>query len=586
MNIVGIDIETSLKYPQDLPHRKAKIFCVAVRTKKGRELYEGERIKQLKPMLEDGTIMKVIHNFGFDGFWLLMIMGIRVRNVWDSKIMEHVLLGENLPQRKNLPEDIMQELSSSLKYTLIRYGLVDYNIKEEMSGEHFLTRPINLPLNNSEKKYALTDVEYLPALQAMQQSRLLKLDLMRVATLENKLVEVTVAMRANGLLLDVERWKKVAAANDKLFNDKLKRLPPRVENWNSPAQVKKYFQSRGVPLTTFDDLDKLDKQYNDPILHQFVNARSFYKNSTTYGLNWLSLDVKETGRINSYDKDFRIRSDFDPMKDSGRYGSSKPNVQNIPVLGDFRSCIVPAKGYVFVSADYDGQEIGIAAAASKEEVWIKAILRGDDIHSMTATILFGERWKNGAEKGCVFPKKCECKAHKEIRQPAKIFNFSVIYGATASTVLEKLQEEGITMTLREARKLLIRFKKAVPRLTRWAFRNSEDTFKTRISYSADIYRRRRVLRNPSDWELITIGKNNPVQSSGANMIKLAMISLDKKWAQVLTEHDRIVLEVKKSYAKKACKDLKIIMEKAADYCTGIPGLIKADPKVLTSLAKK
>jgi len=82
-----------------------------------------------------------------------------------------------------------------------------------------------------------------------------------------------------------------------------------------------------------------------------------------------------------------------------------------------------------------------------------------------------------------------------------------------------------------------------------------------------------------------IGKNNPVQSSGANMIKHAMILLDQTTPLVLTVHDELILEVKKSEAKKAALKLKTVMEEAADYCTGIKGLIKVNPYIANSLQK-
>ena len=86
--------------------------------------------------------------------------------------------------------------------------------------------------------------------------------------------------------------------------------------------------------------------------------------------------------------------------------------------------------------------------------------------------------------------------------------------------------------------------------------------------------------------LRNIGKNNPVQSAGANMTKLAMISLDDKAPLVLQIHDELVLEVDKKDAKKAAHQLKVIMEKAADYCTGIPGLIEVEPRIANNLQKE
>jgi DNA polymerase I-like protein with 3'-5' exonuclease and polymerase domains len=116
--------------------------------------------------------------------------------------------------------------------------------------------------------------------------------------------------------------------------------------------------------------------------------------------------------------------------------------------------------------------------------------------------------------------------------------------------------------------------------------NAKEAITTRFSYSADPFRRRRVLRDPEDWMLRNIGKNNPVQACGANMLKLAMVSLSKDAPLVLTVHDEIILEVEKKRAKKAAHELKIIMEKAADYCTGVPGLIEVQPRIANNLMKE
>jgi DNA polymerase I-like protein with 3'-5' exonuclease and polymerase domains len=221
------------------------------------------------------------------------------------------------------------------------------------------------------------------------------------------------------------------------------------------------------------------------------------------------------------------------------------------------------------------------AAASKEEIWIKALLRKEDVHSLTASLLYSEVWSKVGDKGCVFPKKCECKEHKKLREHAKTINFAIAYGAGPMKIANNLK-----LTEREARRLLNKYKSVVRNLTRWLEKNAKSAITTRLSYSADPFKRRRTLRDPEDWMLANVGKNNPVQSCGANMIKLSMISLDEKYPIVLTIHDELVLEVPKAQAKAAAKHLKGIMEKAADYCTGIPGLIEVHPTINKSLSKE
>jgi DNA polymerase I-like protein with 3'-5' exonuclease and polymerase domains len=567
MNFIAIDIETTGLYP--VPN--SKIYCVAVNT--GKTIQVHTDIANLKPMLEDKSICKVIHNAAFDSFWLRMLYNIEVQNIWDTRIMEQVIIGENLP-RSSKDQTLREELSSSLLYTLKRYGLAE--LENKSLGAAFATRDKNKPLTKEEIEYAKNDVKYLLHLQAMQERRLIGLDLMRVATLENKVVEVLVNMRVRGIGFDTKKWLDIAKQNELTYNSLMKRLPASVDNWNSPAQVKKYFGSRGIPIESLTGIEEVAATYNDPILNQFIEARALYKDVTTYGATWLEDDMKGT----TVDGDGRIRTDFEQVLNTGRLSSSHPNLQNLRKDGLQRSAIVPRKGYVFVIGDFSQQELGSMAAASKEETWIKAMLRREDIHSLTASLLYTEIWRNGREKGCAFPKKCNCVAHKKVREHAKTINFAIAYGAGPQKLAASLK-----ISEKDARKLLDKYKRVVPRLTRWLDTNSKNTIKTRTSYSADVYRRRRTLRDPEEWMLRNIGKNNPVQSAGANMTKLAMISLSKAAPLVLQIHDELVLEVLKKDAKKAAHELKSIMEKAADYCTGIPGLIEVEPRIADSLQK-
>lgn len=563
MNYIAIDIETNGLYPI---YRQSKIFCCAVNT--GKTVVVHIDINKLKPILEDPSICKVIHNASLDCFWLKMVHGISITNIWDTRLMEQVIIGETLPHSNKI-EELRKELSTSLLYTLSRYGLAE--LQNKSMGAKFAGRSTLKPLTSEEIEYAKNDVRYLLMLQAMQERRIVKLGLTRVANLENRLVEVVTDMRVRGIGFDRKVWLTIAKENSLKYNDLLKRLPPQVENWNSPIQVKKYFRSVGVPMNSLTEVEELLPHY--PQLEKFAAMRSMFKAVTTYGESWLKDDIK----INTVDWDNRVRTDFEQIINTGRFSSAHPNLQQIPRKGGFLSAFVPAKDHVFIMPDYESQEIGIAAAASKEERWIKAILRGDDIHSLTASIIFADEWTKGKEKNCAFPKKCECPVHNEKRQIAKIVNFTILYGGGGEEVSLNAK-----LSLRDSERLIIKFKKSVPKLTRWLRNNMDETVKTGLSYSADPYRRRRKVR----FRQYTIGKNNPIQACGANMIKLAMISINReKFPLVLQIHDALIFEVHKSKVKAACKEIKGVMEKAADYCTGVPGLIKVDPIISSSLQK-
>jgi|SRR6478609_966112 len=581
---IAIDIETSGLYP--IPG--SKIFCCAVND--GHNIKVHTSFEELRKVLEDESIQKVIHNAAFDSFWLYMKHGIEVRNIWDTDLMERVLIGDNLLNADNATEKQKMELSASLYYTLKRYKLPAH---DKAMSYNFSQRPINAPLTKQEIDYVKSDVKHLLQVQALQEIRLQRLNLTRVGTLENKVVEVVVRMRSAGIGIDVKRWLQIEEENLRKSISIQKRLPARVHNWNSPPQAKAYFQSIGIPVLSLEDItDDFRRKYNNEILNKFVEMREYSTYASKYGRKFLYATKKKGKGEDRYlvDKDNRIRANFSQILNTGRFACSNPPLHGLPRENErrygytftgakHRGAFVPRKGCTFVGGDFSGQEIGIMAAASGEQLWIKALQRGEDPLSLMASIFFPD-WSKGTEKKCTFPKKCKCAQHKEQRQIAKEITYGIAYGAFPKGISVK-----INRTVKETKRLMLKFQRTAPRLYRWLQKNAKETIRTRVSYSADIYRRRRTVRDPQEWMVRNVGYNNPIQSSAANMIKLAMISLNKKWQQILPWHDDLILEVKIGQAKQAAKELKIVMEKAADYCTGIKGLIKVEPRITKSLEK-
>lgn len=539
--------------------------------------------------LEDPKVLKLVHNFGYDGPYIELNLGIKIRNVWDTMLNEIVIQGFVPSEQYSY---LKPQHGAALEHMLPRYGFPKPN---KSTRENFINRPKGTKFTPKEIAYAEDDTRYLAPIQYIQESVLTRDGLLEVALLENKTVEKVVEMRVNGIGFDSEFWKKYAKENKAEFERRLSILPKQVKNWNSPVQVKNYFSSIGVHMDSLKDKFKVYLQTGNKTLAQYLYARELHKSVTAYGMNFFT-----EGFV---DADGRIRCGMSQIINTGRFSMNNPNLQQLPgkdiknqqqqlamkrvyaQLGErsvpqHRKGFVSKPGHSFVIGDFSGQEMGIMAAAAQEDLWIDALLRGDDIHGLTASILYGEQWTKAASKGCTFPKKCTCPGHLALREPTKILNFMLAYGGGA----QRLSED-TGMPLLEAKVLVNKYRKVVLNITYWLKKNGESGEATGVSYSADPYRRRRVLKGEEDWELVNQGKNNPVQSAGANMLKLAMISVPEKYPMVLVIHDEIILEVPDKIAKEAATVLKKVMEDSASYITGIKGLIKVEPRIAKNLFK-
>jgi len=539
----------------------------------------------VKKDLADDKICKVIHYGSFDSCYLLMVKGITIRNIWCTGLTETVIHGYTPPSRKKKKDGTVnytpQELKlqkaygTQLKFVLPRYGFPSPN---KDIRNNFIDRPKGLAFTREEREYMADDVRNLLEVRKAQEYLLRRDSQLEVALLEHKTVEKMVLMKARGVNFNSKLWRTIALSYEAEYKKRLKKLPSFVANWNSPKQIKDYFRSIGIHIESLTDLEDIHVATKNKTLKSLIEARELHKMVTTYGMNWF-----EEGYI---DGDGRVRGDFTQIKETGRMSSHNPNLQNIPKkpkvieLGDHRECFIASKGCRLVIGDFSGQEIGIMAAMADEKLWIDALLRGDDIHGLTASLLYQAEWDRGYEKGCKFPKKCECHIHQELREKAKTLNFMLAYGGGPKKFAF------ITgVTFQEALIVVKRYKRIIPRITKTLERNGKDALYTGESFSADPYRRRRLLMGDKDWHIINQGKNNPIQAAGANMLKLAMISIPDSLPIVLVIHDEIVTDPFIKDAPKAVKILKQVMEKSADYITGISGLIKVEPRISLTLAK-
>lgn len=209
-------------------------------------------------------------------------------------------------------------------------------------------------------------------------------------------------------------------------------------NWNSTDQVLALVKSVEPKLKNLS-ADAVAKTTH-PIFNSLENYKDSLKLTTTYGESFIQKHVEPDGKV---------RSSFNPVVSTGRSSSAKPNVQNIPVKESskeivdnwlaahpgklekdftlrYRNAFICGPDEVYVDSDYTGQELGVIAEIAKDELWFQTIMRGEDLHSVTAAMVFASKWETATEAGCVYKssrQKCKCSGHKKMRTAVKTINF-------------------------------------------------------------------------------------------------------------------------------------------------------------------
>lgn len=257
------------------------------------------------------------------------------------------------------------------------------------------------------------------------------------------------------------------------------------------------------------------------------------------------------------DGDGRIHSTFDQLSTgTGRLSSREPNVQNLPVFGEwavkFRDCFIPSSpDKIFVSADYSQIELRVMAHLSGDRKLAEAFASGRDVHTETASWVFGVPAEH---------------ITKEQRRFAKVVNFGLLYGMSAHGLAQRL---GITRP--QAASIVKRYFDAFPGVKNYLAQSVKEA--KDAGYAVSIFGRIRPLNEVSTIEgrgnnpLNRVAVNFPIQSAAADIAKLALIKFDKVLRDefssasiILQIHDSIVCECLKSDADKVEKRLCETME--------------------------
>jgi DNA polymerase-1 len=267
------------------------------------------------------------------------------------------------------------------------------------------------------------------------------------------------------------------------------------------------------------------------LLVRFSKLKKLHSN---FGLKLLDSINPHTGRLHG---SFQIAG-----AKSGRFASSKPNLQNIPRAEEIRSVFVAAPGKQLVVADYSQLELRVMAHIAKDGAMTEACRRGLDLHAVTAAIMLR-----------IPPDQFDAKqpAHKEARQKAKAINFAVIYGSGARGLKEFARDAyNVQITLQEARMLIRRLLANWRGVARWRREQEARTKRTKTvsTVGGRVYR---FACEPGGRYRRNLALNLPIQGTAAEIAIEALIRIDArlraelpgKAQLVLQVHDEFVVEV-------------------------------------------
>lgn len=277
------------------------------------------------------------------------------------------------------------------------------------------------------------------------------------------------------------------------------------------------------------------------------------------------------GLLGHIDPDGRIRTSLSQLIETGRYGSSRPNLQNIPSkqekilkkllteygLGDkyrkVRSCFMASPGHIMLSLDYKSAELVVMAVYSQDKYMMSIVLDPNrDLHLETANEIFslGLKLEGISSDGLEELKD----AHKTDRIKAKAVNFGIPYGLGASGLVADLEAEGVDISLDEGEEILKKHARLMPDLHAF-LEQSADAVVNEPGYFETVWGRRRHFFKTSDEKSIAAqrreAKNFPIQSVVADCLTLSLVRLyhyrrkhGSSFRLLLPVHDALMVETK------------------------------------------
>lgn len=510
---------------------------------------ENDWLQKLKIILEDEKIKKAGHNIKFD-YEVMINKGIDIKGYYFDSMIASYLLNPGTRQH-NLDSITFTELGFEKisKNDLLGKG------KERLEFSQVETDKMSL--------YSCEDADFTFRLADKLEKHLKEQKLEKLfKELEFPLSLVLAQMELSGINIDKDYLDKLSRKLHRKIEDlenKIYAYAGRKFNINSTQQLREVLfedleiSSVGILKTktgfstAAEELEKLKDQHEIIILLQ--EYRELAKLCNTYVDTLPELINKKTNRVHTcYNQ---------TVAATGRLSSSDPNLQNIPVRGDWgkevRKAFVADKGYLFCALDYSQIELRLAAHMANDSKMISAFKKNLDIHTATAAEI------NEVEIGEVT---------KQMRSEAKAVNFGILYGQGPHGL-----SQNANISYARAKEFIDDYFKVYSGIK--SFMESTIEQARECGYIETLFGRRRYLPelNSSVMQVRRgaerMAINTPLQGTAADMIKAAMIRVQellvKKYGKekikmLLQVHDELLFEVKEDLIDEAVKEIKQIME--------------------------
>ena len=531
---VSLDTETTSTNPID-----AELVGLSFAAEEGKAFYvpipdnreKAETIVNIfKPLYESPQIMKVGQNIKYD-MEVLMRYGVNLSApMFDTMIAHYLLQPEQHHGMDYLAETLLDYETIHIDTLIGPRGKSQKSMREV---------PPALVCD-----YAAEDADVTLRLHNVLKPRLKDAGMEQLFyEIEMPLVPVLAQMETDGVLLDTD----ALAETSRTFTERMREIEQDIYreaghefNIASPKQVgevlfgemkiveKPKKTKTGQYVTSEEVLQQL--RTKSPIVGKILQHRGLKKLLGTYVDALPKLINPRTGHIHT--------SFNQAVTATGRLSSSDPNLQNIPVRGEdgkeIRRCFIPEPGCLFFSADYSQIELRVMAHLSGDENMTEAFREGHDIHAATAARIYKEPIDS---------------VSRDQRTKAKRANFGIIYGITVFGLAERLE-----ISRDEARQLIDGYFDTFPRVRDYMERAKEtarehgyaETFFHRRRYLPDITSHNATVRNFAERNAI----NAPIQGSAADIIKIAMVRIHRRFAEegirskmILQVHDELNFSV-------------------------------------------
>ncbi len=544
---VAVDTETNSLDPHQadlvgvsLSSKIGKACYIPIGHKSNKCIEKDLVLKKLKPLLEDPSIKKIGQNIKFD-FIVFFKHGINMTSMEDTMLMSYVLdAGKNRHNMDTLSEIHLNHKTISFK-DLVGTGKKEINFSE-----------VDV---EKAKDYAAEDADITFRLYKKLQKSLRDEKMINIYEIfEKPLLKILAFMEIEGVKIDSEFLKSLSTKFEKKIvkiQNEVFKISKKEFNIASPKQLGEILYND----LKIADLKKTKKG-------SFATSASVLEDLAFKGHKFpqLVLDWRQVSKLkNTYSDSLqehinpntqRVHTSFLlAATTTGRLASSDPNLQNIPIKSedgkDIRKAFIAKKDHVLISADYNQIEMRILADLADVKGLKKAFKNNEDIHSLTASQIFNVDIK---------------KVNQDQRRKAKAINFGIIYGISQYGLAKQ-----INVTNHEAEEFLNAYFLKFPEIKIYMDRTIK--FCRKSGFVNNIFGRRSHFININDknynirnfQERAAI--NAPIQGSAAEIMRLAMIRLNKKLSDqknqntkmLLQIHDELIFETPKEEAKRISK---------------------------------